>query len=72
MYLHLWSHIDMDSVNSYEGSFSKWYLLRGANHPGMAMIDQSQELEIHRKSGFYSGEVLPAPASFCSAVYTAL
>ncbi len=29
----------MYEVDSYEGSFSKWYLLRGAMHPGMAMID---------------------------------
>ncbi len=27
-------------VNSYEGSSSKWYLLRGAKHPGTAMVDQ--------------------------------
>jgi len=27
-------------VNSYEGSSSKWYLLRGAKmHPGMAMVE---------------------------------
>ncbi len=40
MYLNLWLHGYMYEVDSYEGSFSKWYLLRGAKHPGMAMIDQ--------------------------------
>ncbi len=40
MYLNLCLHGHMYEVDSYKGSFSKWYLLRGAKHPGMAMIDQ--------------------------------
>ena len=33
-------HVYVYEVNSYEGSSSKWYLLRGASvHPGMAMVE---------------------------------
>ena len=40
MYLDLWLYVYEYTINSYEGSSSKWYLLRGAKHPGMATVDR--------------------------------
>ncbi len=66
-----WLHGYVYEVDSYEGSFSKWYLLRGANHQGMATIDNHKNRLNIASCDFYLGEVLPAPVSFRSAVYTA-
>ncbi len=35
MYRYLRLHVYIYEVTSYDGSYRKWSLLRGARHPGM-------------------------------------